>query len=78
MKTGTINRLYMIFKDGAGDKVTLRVDDADPDVDDSAVEAAMKTIVDKNIFNHNGEDIKEILEAKLAVEQVQEIHLTNA
>ncbi|MEJ8554637.1 DUF2922 domain-containing protein [Tepidibacter sp. Z1-5] len=79
MKTGTTNKVYMVFKTSEGDKATLSVDRVDPDIDDSKIEEVMDLIIAKNIFKSSqGEDLVGKVEAKLVVEQVQAVHLTDA
>lgn len=76
MDTRTKNKVYMVFKTSDGNKATLSVDHVDPDVDDSAIEATMDTIIAKNIFKTSGgENFVSKVEAKLVVENTQAVHL---
>lgn len=58
-------RLEMFFINQAGKKSKLSIDDPRPDLNDTDVEAAMQTIIDKNIFDSTGGDLVAISSARI-------------
>ena len=67
-------RLYMQFRDSAGNLVNLTLDNpktvdngdyADLAAQDAAIEAVMDTIITKNIFQNKGNDLVEKVNARI-------------
>jgi len=67
-------RLYMQFRDSAGNLVNLTLDNpknlddgdyADLTAQDAAIEAVMDTIITKNIFQNKGNDLVEKVNARI-------------
>jgi len=57
--------LEMVFRNQAGDLVTISVIDPRPDVTAAEAEAAMDTIIAQNIFTSPGGDLVEKVEARI-------------
>lgn len=57
--------LELIFKNSAGSEVTIKLLDPKEDLTKTAVEAAMKTITDTNIFTTTGGDLVEMVSAQI-------------
>ncbi len=58
-------RLLMSFRNAAGNRVSLSVDDPREDVTDAEVKAAMQTVLTQNIFTANEEDLVAIVDATI-------------
>ncbi len=70
----TYKRLYMQFRDSAGKSVNLTLnnpktiedgDYVDFAAQDAAIEAVMDTIIAKNIFHNNGNDLVQKVNARI-------------
>ena len=70
----TYKRLYMQFRDSEGKSVNLTLnnpktvedgDYVDFAAQDAAIEGVMDTIITKNIFHNNGNDLVEKLNARI-------------
>ena len=57
--------LDLIFKNAAGKKVTLNIEEPKAGVTKAEIDAAMQVIVDSNIFATTGGDIVEAVEGRL-------------
>ena len=57
--------LYLVFKNAAGKKHTLKVEEPKAGVTKAEIDAAMQVVVDNNIFNTSGGDIVEAVEGRL-------------
>ena len=60
-------RLVMTFKTDGDRKVSLVVDDPRDDISESEIKAAMDLVIAKNIFAPNGDDIVQVVDAKVVV-----------
>jgi hypothetical protein len=58
-------RLLMSFRNAAGNRVSLSIDDPREDVTDAEVKAAMQTVLTQNIFTSNEVDLVEIVDATI-------------
>ncbi len=58
-------RLLMSFRNAAGNRVSLSIDDPREDVTDAEVKAAMQTVLTQNIFTSNEADLVEIVDATI-------------
>ena len=67
-------RLYMQFRDSAASTINLTLNDpknvddgdyADLAAQETAIEAVMNTIITKNIFSNNGNDLVSIVNARI-------------
>ena len=63
MKTDT--DLDLIFKNAAGKKVILNIEEPKTDVTKAEIDAAMQVVVENNIFATTGGDIVEAVEGRL-------------
>lgn len=61
----TATYLELIFRNQAGDSVTISVIDPRPDVTPAEAQAAMDTILAQNIFTSPGGDLVEKVEARV-------------
>lgn len=61
----TTKKLLMTFKTDEGKKVSLSVDDPRPNITEAEIKTAMTTIIDSGIFAPNGDDLVEMVEAKV-------------
>lgn len=57
--------LDLIFKNAAGKKVTLNIEEPKAGVTKAEIDAAMQVVVENNIFNTSGGDIVEAVESRL-------------
>ena len=57
--------LDLIFKNAAGKKVTLNIEEPKPGVTKAEIDAAMQVVVANNIFSTSGGDIVEAVEGRL-------------
>ena len=58
-------KLIMSFKTLSGKKISISVDDPRENLTESEIKTAMTTILSKNIFKVNGEDLDSLIEAKV-------------
>ena len=64
MKTSDTD-LDLIFKNTVGKKVTLNIEEPKPGITKAEIDAAMKVIVDNNVFNSTGGDLVEAVGGRL-------------
>ena len=57
--------LELVFKNAAGKKFTLNIEDPKSGVTKAEIDAAMQVVVDNNIFNTSGGDVVEAVEGHL-------------
>jgi len=57
--------LDLIFRNAAGKKVTLNIEEPKTGVTKAEIDAAMEVVVENNIFNTSGGDIVEAVEGRL-------------
>ena len=57
--------LDLIFKNTVGKKVTLNIEEPKPGITKAEIDAAMKVIVDNNVFNSTGGDLVEAVGGRL-------------
>ena len=57
--------LYLVFKNAAGKRHTLKVEEPKAGVTKAEIDAAMQAVVDNNIFNTSGGDIVEAVQGRL-------------
>ena len=57
--------LDLIFKNAAGKKVTLNIEEPKSGVTKAEIDAAMQVVVENNIFNISGGDIVEAVQGRL-------------
>ena len=57
--------LDLVFKNAAGKKVTLNIEEPKPGVTKAEIDAAMQVVVANNIFSTSGGDIVEAVEGRL-------------
>ena len=57
--------LDLVFKNAAGKKVTLNIEEPKANVTKAEIDAAMGVVVTNNIFTTSGGDITEALEGRL-------------
>ena len=57
--------LDLIFKNAAGKKVILNIEEPKAGITKAEIDAAMDVVVNNNIFNTSGGDIVEALEGRL-------------
>ena len=57
--------LHLIFKNAAGKKVILKIENPKAGVTKAEIDAAMQVVVDNNIFNTSGGDIVDAVEGRL-------------
>ncbi len=58
-------KLIMSFKTLSNKKISISVDDPRENLTESEIKTAMTTILSKNIFKVNGEDLNSLVEAKV-------------
>lgn len=58
-------KLIMSFKTLSNKKISISVDDPRENLTESEIKTAMNTILSKNIFKVNGEDLDSLVEAKV-------------
>ena len=57
--------LDLVFRNAAGKKVTLNIEEPKAGVTKAEIDAAMQVVVANNIFNTSGGDIVEAVEGRL-------------
>ncbi len=57
--------LDLVFRNAAGKKVTLNIEEPKTGVTKAEIDAAMQVVVENNIFNTSGGDIVEAMEGRL-------------
>ena len=57
--------LDLIFKNTVGKKVPLNIEEPKPGITKAEIDAAMKVIVDNNVFNSTGGDLVEAVGGRL-------------
>ena len=57
--------LDLVFRNAAGKKVTLNIEEPKTGVTKAEIDAAMQVVVANNIFNTSGGDIVEAVEGRL-------------
>ena len=57
--------LDLVFRNAAGKKVTLNIEEPKTGVTKAEIDAAMQVVVDNNIFNTSGGDIVDAVEDRL-------------
>ncbi|MBQ9284439.1 MAG: DUF2922 domain-containing protein [Acidaminococcaceae bacterium] len=57
--------LDLIFKNAAGKKVILNIEEPKAGITKAEIDSAMEVVVNNNIFNTSGGDIVEALEGRL-------------
>ena len=57
--------LDLVFKNAAGKKFNLKIEEPKTGIKKAEIDAAMQTVVENNIFNTTGGDIVEAVEGRL-------------
>ena len=57
--------LDLVFRNAAGKKVSLNIEERKTGVTKAEIDAAMQVVVDNNVFNTSGGDIVEAVEGRL-------------
>ena len=57
--------LDLVFRNAAGKKVTLNIEEPKTGVTKAEIDAAMQVVVSNNVFNTSGGDITEAVEGRL-------------
>ena len=57
--------LDLVFRNAAGKKVTLNIEEPKTGVTKAEIDAAMQVVVDNNIFNTSGGDIVDAVDGRL-------------
>ena len=57
--------LDLVFRNAAGKKVSLNIEEPKTGVTKAEIDAAMQVVVDHNVFNTSGGDIVEAVEGRL-------------
>jgi hypothetical protein len=57
--------LDLVFRNAAGKKVTLNIEEPRTGVTKAEIDSAMQVVVDNNIFNTSGGDIVDAVEGRL-------------
>ena len=57
--------LELVFRNAAGKKVSLNIEEPKTGVTKAEIDAAMQAVVENNIFNTTGGDIVEAVEGRL-------------
>lgn len=57
--------LDLVFRNAAGKKVSLNIEEPKTGVTKAEIDAAMQVVVDNNVFNTSGGDIVEAVEGRL-------------
>ena len=57
--------LDLVFRNAAGKKVTLNIEEPKTGVTNAEIDAAMQVVVENNIFNTSGGDIVDAVEGRL-------------
>lgn len=68
-------KLVMIFKNSAGKKVTISIEDPKDDLTEEQIKNAMDTIVAKNVFKKNDYALVEAVEAQIVTTQTTDYDL---
>ena len=63
-------RLQMVFRTAGGSRKTISVDDPKPDLTEAQIEAAMNTIVAKNVFQTSDGDLVAAVDARKVTTEV--------
>ena len=59
--------LDLIFRNAAGKKVILNIEEPKAGITKAEIDAAMEVVVNNNIFNTSGGDIVEAVEGRLRI-----------
>ena len=57
--------LDLVFRNAAGKKVSLNIEEPKTGVTKAEIDAAMQVVVDNNVFNTSGGDIVDAVEGRL-------------
>ena len=57
--------LDLVFKNAAGKKVVLNIEEPKPGVTKAEIDAAMQAIVENNVFTTTGGDLVEAVEGRI-------------
>ena len=57
--------LDLVFRNAAGKKVSLNIEEPKTGVTKAEIDAAMQVVVENNVFNTSGGDIVEAVEGRL-------------
>jgi hypothetical protein len=57
--------LDLVFRNAAGKKVTLNIEEPKAGVTKAEIDAAMQVVVESNVFNTSGGDITEAVEGRI-------------
>ncbi|MBQ3366444.1 MAG: DUF2922 domain-containing protein [Acidaminococcaceae bacterium] len=57
--------LDLVFRNAAGKKVSLNIEEPKANVTKAEIDAAMQVVVENNIFNTSGGDIVEAVEGRM-------------
>ena len=57
--------LCLVFKNAAGKRFNLKIEEPKSDLTKAEIDAAMQTVIDNNVFNTSGGDIVEAVEGSL-------------
>ena len=68
-------KLVMIFKNAAGKKVSISIDDPKDDITEQEIKTAMELIVTKNVFKKNDYALVEAVEAQIVTTDTTEYDL---
>ena len=68
-------KLVMIFKNSAGKKVSISIDDPKDDLTEAQIKTAMELIVTKNVFKKNDYALVEAVEAQIVTTDTTEYDL---
>ncbi|MBU5337264.1 DUF2922 domain-containing protein [Intestinibacter bartlettii] len=68
-------KLVMIFKNSAGKKVTISIEDPKDDLTEEQIKNAMDTIVAKNVFKKNDYALVEAVGAQIVTTQTTDYDL---
>jgi len=58
--------LYLVFKNAAGKRFNLKIEEPKAGVTKAEIDAAMQAVVENNVFNTSGGDIVEVVESYLS------------
>ncbi|WP_031514100.1 DUF2922 domain-containing protein [Desulfofalx alkaliphila] len=67
--------LEMIFVNAGGSRVTLRVADPQPALDEQQVRDAMEAIVEKDVFTSSGGSLVGIVAARIVTREVTDLNI---
>ena len=59
------NDLDLVFRNAAGKKVSLKIEEPKTGVTKAEIDAAMQAVVENNVFNTSGGNIVEAVEGRL-------------